>query len=97
MDVVTRSVGHPFTVPVLAALVAGLYLVGGLNVANFAISVVTLALLPVLQHSQNRDGAALQAKLDAMIRAIPEAPNRLIAIERRTEEEIAALREQGDA
>ena len=31
--------------------------------ANLTISVVTLLLLPILQATQNRDGAALQAKL----------------------------------
>ena len=37
--------------------------------ANLTISVLTLLLLPILQATQNRDGAALQAKIDELIKA----------------------------
>lgn len=56
--------------------------------ANLMISIVTLLLLPVLQATQNRDGAALQAKLDELISVNRKASNRMIGIERATEEEI---------
>lgn len=60
--------------------------------ANIAISIVTLLLLPILQATQNRDGAALQAKIDELIKVNHEARNVLIGLENRSEEEIEALR-----
>lgn len=60
--------------------------------ANLAISVVTLLLLPILQATQNRDGAALQAKIDELIKATTSARDDLIGLEKRDEEEIERLR-----
>ncbi|MFL6765540.1 MAG: low affinity iron permease family protein, partial [Sphingomicrobium sp.] len=59
---------------------------------NLAINVLTLLFLPVLQATQNRDGAALQAKLDELIKANKEARNDLIGIEDLDEEKIEELR-----
>ena len=63
------------------------------NGANLAISIVTLALLPILQATQNRDGAALQAKLDELIKANAEARDGLIGLERKSEAEIEEMRQ----
>lgn len=60
--------------------------------ADIAISILTLLLLPILQATQNRDGAALQAKLDELIKTNSEARDALIGLERRGEEEIERLR-----
>ena len=60
--------------------------------ANLAISIVTLLLLPVLQATQNRDGAALQAKIDELIKATSDARDELIGLENRDEKEIEELR-----
>jgi low affinity Fe/Cu permease len=51
-----------------------------------------LLFLPILQATQNRDGAALQAKLDELIKVNKEARNDLIGIEDRDEEEIEEMR-----
>jgi low affinity Fe/Cu permease len=59
---------------------------------NLAINVLTLLFLPILQATQNRDGAALQAKLDELIKVNKEARNDLIGIEERSEEDIEELR-----
>jgi low affinity Fe/Cu permease len=59
---------------------------------NLAINVLTLLFLPILQATQNRDGAALQAKLDELIKVNKEANNQLIGIEDLPEEEIEELR-----
>lgn len=48
--------------------------------------------LPILQATQNRDGAALQAKLDELIKASKEARDDLIGIEDLDEARIEALR-----
>ena len=59
-----------------------------LNGANLGISIVTLLLLPILQATQNRDGAALQAKLDELIKSSKDARNAMIGIEQESEDEI---------
>lgn len=63
-----------------------------INGSNLAINVLTLLFLPILQATQNRDGAALQAKLDELIKANKGANNQLIGIETRNEQEIEELR-----
>jgi low affinity Fe/Cu permease len=89
-----RFTGRPamFVVCVLLAGVGiGAYFSGNdhfLNGANLSISIVTLLLLPILQSTQNRDGAALQAKLDELISANSGARNEMIGIEKEAEEKI---------
>jgi low affinity Fe/Cu permease len=63
-----------------------------LNGANLSISILTLLILPILQATQNRDGAALQAKIDELIKSNEDARNSLIGLERRGEAEIEAVR-----
>ena len=63
-----------------------------INGTNLAINVLTLMFLPILQSTQNRDGAALQAKLDELIKVSAEANNQLIGIEDFDEEKIEQLR-----
>ena len=87
------EVGNPLTVPVGLSLIAILYLLFGVDVANIAISIVTFALLPLLQHSQTKDTLALQVKLDALIKGVPDAPNELAGIDRRPADDIERLRD----
>jgi low affinity Fe/Cu permease len=65
-----------------------------LDAFNLTISVVTTLMLFVLQGSSNRDGAAIQAKLDELIRAHNEANNDFREIDKKTEEEINLLRKE---
>jgi low affinity Fe/Cu permease len=60
--------------------------------ANLTISVLTMLLLPILQATQNRDGAALQAKIDELIKASGKARDELIGLENRDEAEIERIR-----
>ena len=46
----------------------------------------------VIQNSQNRDGLAVQIKLDEIIRAVHGAKNKLIDLEDLSQEELEALR-----
>lgn len=93
-----RFTGRPamFALCILLALGGvGAYASGDdhfLNGANLSLSIVTLLLLPILQATQNRDGAALQAKLDELIKANSDARDALIGLERKGEQEIEALR-----
>lgn len=43
-------------------------------------------------NSQNRDAAAIQAKLDELIRAVHDARNEFVGIEHLTDDEIEAIR-----
>ena len=60
--------------------------------ANLTISILTLLILPILQATQNRDGAALQAKIDELIKATSAARDDLIGLENRDEREIEEIR-----
>ena len=62
-------------------------------VINTGTTIVTFLMVFLIQNTQNRDGAAIQAKLDELIRA-SAAQNRYIGIEHLTEEELEELRER---
>lgn len=93
-----RFIGRPLMMVVcllLAAFSIWSFARGGdllINGTNLAINVLTLLFLPILQATQNRDGAALQAKLDELIKVNKEARNDLIGIEDLDEERIEELR-----
>lgn len=57
------------------------------------ITVVTFLMVFLIQSTQNRDGAAVQAKLDELIRALEPANNQFIGIEMRTIKEVHELRQ----
>ncbi len=61
-------------------------------VVNTATTIVTFLMVFLIQNSQNRDAAAIQAKLDELIRAVHEARNEFIGIEHMTDREIEAIR-----
>jgi low affinity Fe/Cu permease len=63
-------------------------------VINTGTTIVTFLMVFLIQNSQNREGEALQAKLDELIRALETAENRFIGLERRTEQEIEQLRDE---
>ena len=60
-------------------------------VINTATTVLTFLAVFLIQHSQNRDGRAIQLKLDELIRSTKAASNRLIDLEHCTEEEFEEL------
>ena len=62
-------------------------------VINTGTTIVTFLMVFLIQNTQNRDGAALQAKLDELIRA-SAAQNAYIGIEHLTEEELDEIRER---
>ncbi len=61
-------------------------------IVNTSTTIVTFLMVFLIQNSQNRDAAALQAKLDELIRAIEGARNEFIGIEHRSDTEIEAIR-----
>jgi low affinity Fe/Cu permease len=62
-------------------------------VINTGTTIVTFLMVFLIQNSQNRDNAAIQVKLDELIR-ISEVNNIFVGIEHLTDEEIAELRER---
>ena len=52
---------------------------------------VTLVMVFAIQHTQSRQQSATQRKLDELLRAIPTADNRLIAVEEAPDAELQAL------
>jgi low affinity Fe/Cu permease len=61
-------------------------------VVNTATTIITFLMVFLIQNSQNRDGAAMQAKLDELIRAIEGARGQFIAIEHLTDQQIQEIR-----
>jgi low affinity Fe/Cu permease len=62
-------------------------------VINTGTTIVTFLMVFLLQNSTNREGRALQIKLDELIRATDKAKNTLVAIETKTETEIEQIAE----
>jgi low affinity Fe/Cu permease len=65
-------------------------------VINTATSILTFLMVFIIQNTQNRDGAAIQAKLDELIRT-SAAQNQFIGIEQLTAEEIMEYRDHCQA
>jgi len=61
-------------------------------IINTGTTVVTFLMVFLIQNTQNRDGAALQAKLDELIRAHQKARNTYMGIEKLPEEQLTELR-----
>ena len=62
-------------------------------VVNTGTTVVTFLMVFLVQNSQNRDSAAIQAKLDELIRAVETARSEFIGIEHMSNAEIEAIRD----
>lgn len=106
---VSQTVGRPFAF--VSAIV--IILVWGVTgplfgysdtwqlVINTGTTIITFLMVFVIQNSQNRDAAAMQAKLDELIRTQQEARNAFIGIEHLTDVQIerirAALESEGEA
>jgi low affinity Fe/Cu permease len=62
-------------------------------VINTSTTIVTFLMVFLIQNSQNRDAAAMQAKLDELLRAVGKARGAFIGIEHLTDAEIEKIRE----
>ncbi|RJT42079.1 low affinity iron permease family protein [Mesorhizobium waimense] len=60
-------------------------------IINTGTTIVTFLMVFLIQNTQNRDGAAIQAKLDELIR-VGRAHNTFIGIEHLTETEVEEIR-----
>ena len=99
---IARFAGHPWAFAAAAAVIA-LWIVSGplfgysntwQLVINTATTIVTFLMVFVIQNTQNRDGEAMQIKLDELIRAVDGAHNGLLDLEELSESELEAFREK---
>jgi low affinity Fe/Cu permease len=61
-------------------------------VINTGTTIVTFLMVFLIQNSQNRDAAAMQAKLDELLRAVDKARSQFIGIEHLTDMQIEEIR-----
>jgi len=61
-------------------------------VINTATTVLTFLAVFLIQNSQNRDGIAIQAKLDEILIAVSKARTELVGIENLTDAEVTELK-----
>lgn len=99
-----NTVSHAAGTPTAFALAVALILIWAVSGPIFAFSdtwqlvintgttIVTFLMVFLIQSSQNRDGAAIQAKLDELIRSTAKAKDAYIGIEDLSEEELQDLR-----
>ncbi len=100
-NVISRAMGRPMTFIVCVILVLVWALSGPMFhfsdtwqlVINTGTTIVTFLMVFLIQNSQNREGEALHAKLDELIRAAKDAQNSYIGLEKRSEKEIEEMRE----
>lgn len=99
---VNRAASNPFA----TALVFGVVVLWALSgphfhysdfwqlLMNTTASVITFMMVFVLNNAQNRDTAAINAKLDALILAVEKADNKLIGMEKLPELEARAIQKE---
>ena len=103
-NAVATAAGHPIVFVVAILTILGWAALGWVFkfsdtwqlVINTGTTIVTFLMVFLIQNTQNRDGAAIQTKLDEIIRT-SSAQNTYIGIEHLTEEELAELREKCEA
>ena len=61
-------------------------------IINTGTTIITFLMVFLIQNSQNRDGAAMQAKLDELLRAVDKAREKFIGIEHLTDQQIEMVR-----
>jgi len=99
---VAHVTGHPLTFMLSGAIIAIWVIVSVVfhvadtwqSLIGTAITIITFLMVFLIQNTQNRDSAAVQAKLDELIRALEPAKNKFIGIEKRTIEEVHELRQE---
>jgi len=66
-------------------------------VINTGTTIITFLMVFLIQNTQNRDAAAMHAKMDELIYAVKKADARFIGIEHLTDKQLAAILEEVEA
>ena len=91
-----RATGHPMAFALAAGVVLAWLVTGPIFgfsdtwqlVINTGTTIVTFLMVFLIQNTQNRDGSALQIKLDEIIRSLEGAHNAVLDLEELEEEEL---------
>ena len=97
---ISRWAGQPLTFLLAVSIIVVWAVTGPLFawsdtwqlVINTGTTIVTFLMVFLIQNSQNRDAAAIQAKLDELIRAVDKARGQFIGIEHLTDTQIEQIR-----
>jgi len=97
---ISTAAGQPLTFIIAFAIILVWAVTGPLFrysdtwqlIINTGTTIVTFLMVFLIQNSQNRDAAAMQAKLDELLRAVDKARERFIGIEHLTDQQIELLR-----
>ncbi len=97
-----RASGHPVAFAMAAAVIVAWLISGpvfGFSdtwqlVINTGTTIVTFLMVFLIQNTQNRDGTALQLKLDELIRSMDGAHNALLDLEELSEHDLEMFRRQ---
>lgn len=98
-NAVAHAAGHPITF-VCCCLIVIIWAIAGpfagysdtwQLIINTGTTIITFLMVFLIQNTQNRDGAAVQAKLDELIRA-SDGENVFVGIEHLSVEEVEAFR-----
>jgi len=63
-------------------------------VINTGTTIITFLMVFLIQNTQNRDSAAMHAKIDELLHAVRSADERFIGIERLTDKELSVILEE---
>jgi low affinity Fe/Cu permease len=103
-NAVAHAAGHPVTF-ICCCLIVVIWAIAGpfagysdtwQLIINTGTTIITFLMVFLIQNTQNRDGAAVQAKLDELIR-VSEGENEFIGIEHLSEEEVEEFRKKCEA
>ncbi len=95
----SAAAGHPITFTIAVGTIVVWAVTGPMFgysdtwqlVINTGTTIVTFLMVFLIQNSQNRDAAAMQAKLDELLRAVKTARTSLVSLEQMSDDELDAL------